>query len=493
MNRTPTELILPACVRGDTLVSALVPFPGRTAQTAFQGPAFQSPDPWTLLPLLPLRDPTRMRDLQELPHAEIVAFLAQVGKNLELPRNPFLQEALHHCERWSEIPPSLLRANFAALPALFTADAVSEVANTQIGAPFLDGWNTVTLGDGRRGAVRAFGARTVHIIAGNVPAVAAMTVIRSAITRSDAVIKTPSNDPFTATAIVRTMYATDSEHPLARHTSAAYWRGGDEEFEQQLYRPELVEKIVAWGGLDSIRYITRYIQPGLELISLDPKRSASLVGPEALADPTALADVARRIAVDAAAYNQMLCVNARVVHVITGSDPQLVSRVEQLGKLVHEAIQALPPDISTASAHLDPELQEYLHALRYSPDWYSVISGKPGAGAVVISWVGEPVDFHRLLSGRVVNLVPVDDLDTAVRSLSSWTQTVGVYPDTLKDKIRNLLPLFGVQRIVSLGIAPFLHQALPQDSIEPVRRMIKWVVDETPPPADRHQRESDLS
>ncbi len=477
MDSAPTDLILPACVRGETLLSDLVPFPGRTAQAVFQ-----SPNPRMLLPHLPLRDPARMRDLQELPHAEIVAFLDQVGRNLELARNPFLQEALARCAHWSEMPASLLRANYEQLPALFTADAVSEAANIQIGARFLDGWNTVTLRDGRRAAIRAFGARTVHIIAGNVPAVAAMTVIRSAITRSDAVIKTPSNDPFTTTAIVRTMYATDPDHPLTHHTSAAYWKGGEAEFEQKLYRPEFFEKIVAWGGLASIRHITRYIQPGLELISLDPKRSASIVGPEALADAAAMTDVARRLAVDVAAYNQMLCVNAQVIHVITGGDPQLVSRVEQLGKLVYEAVTALPPDVSTASAHLDPELQDYLDALRYSPDWYSVVSGEVGEGAVVVSRTGEPVDFHHLLSGRVANLVPVDDLDAALRSLSSWTQTVGVYPDALKDKLRNLLPLFGAQRIVSLGIAPYLHQALPQDSIEPVRRMIKWIVDETPPP-----------
>ena len=62
------------------------------------------------------------------------------------------------------------------------------------------------------------------------------------------------------------------DHPITRHLSVAYWKGGDVEFEEQLYQPHNIEKIVAWGGFASVKHVTRYIQPGLELITLDPKR-----------------------------------------------------------------------------------------------------------------------------------------------------------------------------------------------------------------------------
>src|SRR5690606_27423925 len=96
---------------------------------------------------------------------------------------------------------------------------IRETAERLVGINYLDSWveqpSEVHTGEPTR--VRAFGARCVHIIAGNVPMVGVGTVIRNAFTRSDAIIKTPSNDPLTATAIARTMVDMDPDHPLTRH------------------------------------------------------------------------------------------------------------------------------------------------------------------------------------------------------------------------------------------------------------------------------------
>src|SRR5207245_10225905 len=109
---------------------------------------------------------------------------------------------------------------------------------------YLEGWQSTPLIDGRTLSVRAFGARALHIIAGNSPIVAALTVVRNAITRSDAIIKSPSNDPFTARAIARTMQDVDPDHPLPRHLSVAYWKGGDEQIERHLYQPHNIRKLI---------------------------------------------------------------------------------------------------------------------------------------------------------------------------------------------------------------------------------------------------------
>ncbi len=479
-----TEINLPACVRGRELWADPATFTLRASATRMRTPSGVA-----LLPDLPLRDPSALRDLQELPHREIVDFLGRVGAELDIDRNPFLQEALTLGEHWSELPVEVLRASYRELPRFFHPEAVREVANNQLGPEFLDGWHRTRLADGRDAAVRAMGARTLHIIAGNTPAVAAMTIVRAALTRGDTIIKTPSNDPFTALAVIRTMYALDPGHPVSRHMSAAYWKGGDADFEERLYRPEFVEKIVAWGGLESVRHITTYLRPGLELIALDPKSSAAVIGPESLADEVVMAEVARRLAIDVAAYNQLLCVNVRVAYVITDGDLEDRSRVEDLARRVASEMRALPPDVSSPMP-LSEELADHLDGLRWSPDWYSVIGARAraraGGGrgiardeAVVVSWSGEPVDFHLMLAGRVVNIVPVPDLSTLLTGLSSATQTVAVFPERLKDEVRDTLPLYGVQRVVSLGGAPYMHQALPQDGMEPVRRMVKWIVDET--------------
>ncbi len=63
--------------------------------------------------------------------------------------------------------------------------------------------------------------------------------------------------------------------------------------------------------------------------------------------------------------------------------------------------------------------------------------------------------------------------------MTAYTQTVGVYPEALKRELRDRLPFHGAQRLVSLGHAADANVALPQDAIEPVRRMVRWIVDES--------------
>jgi hypothetical protein len=250
-----SELVIPAVVRGGCLHDDLVAFDGRGA-----GVSFRTPDPARLLDRLPLQDPGELAELYTLRFDDIVDYLAELGRRLVPDRNPFLAEALDRAQLWSDMTPPLVRASYEQLPEFFAPAVVREVADTAIGIARLEGWDTMTMGDGRSAAVRAMGARAVHIIAGNSPLIAALSIVRSVITRGDAVIKAPSNDPLTAVAIARTMVAMAPDHPITRHVSVAHWNGGTENFERHLYQPAHFEKIVAWGGLASVRHVTRYIQ-----------------------------------------------------------------------------------------------------------------------------------------------------------------------------------------------------------------------------------------
>ncbi|MHB8693906.1 MAG: acyl-CoA reductase [Solirubrobacteraceae bacterium] len=466
-------MIVPAFVRGRTVTANLVSFDGRGGHVSFE-----APDP-LMLAELPVRDPDAMRDVHALSVDEIVAYLDALGRALELSRNEYLQEALELSQQFSDMTPPLVRSSFQQLPALFEADAVREIAETTIGIPYLEGWVERRMRDGRQVAIRAIGARTVHVIAGNSPLVAALSIIRNALVRSDAIIKTPSNDPLTALAIARTMGELDPGHPITRHLSVAYWKGGEEAFEARLYQPVNVEKIIAWGGFASVKHVTRYIQPGLELIALDPKRSATIIGPEAFQSAATTRDVARRAATDIGALNQLGCVNARVVYVACGTDERGLERANLLGEVIYDELQSLPESVSTRAKWFDPELRASIDALRASPDWYRVYGGIDGEGAVIVSQLDDAVDFHRSLSGRVANLVPIDEPADALRAINAYTQTIGVYPDSLKMALRDRLPLHGAQRLVSLGYAAHPHFGVPQDAIEPLRRMAKWIVDET--------------
>ena len=121
-------------------------------------------------------------------------------------------------------------------------------------------------------------------------------------------------------------------------------------------------------------------------------------------------------------------------------------------------------------------------------DFYTVI-GNTVDGGVVISRFPDRVDFYDQLNNRVVNLVPVADLLDAIKWCDDTTQNVGIYPESLRDRLIDPFSLAGVQQFVPLsgGDAAEVYRefntnpaGLPHDGIEPMRRSVRWVIDHRP-------------
>jgi Acyl-CoA reductase (LuxC) len=464
---------VPLFLRGDVITDNLVSFETRSGSTQFQ-----APDMARYVDRLPLANPGELAELAALSFDEILDVLEALGEAMDFNHNVHLQEAFEASVFANPLPPELLLNSYQILQPLFTRANVTELADTQVGLNYLNGWVGQRQVDGRELRVRAFGSRVLHIPAGNGGLVSAVTILRSVITRSDAIIKAPSNDPLTAIAIARTLADVAPDHPITRHLVVGYWKGGDERVEDVLYQPRHIEKIVAWGGLASVKHVTRYIQPGLELIALDPKRSATIIGAEAFVDDDTMREVARRAAVDIGVANQEGCANARVIYVLSGTDDDGLANANRLGELIYEELIALPSFMSTPSVYPNRELFEHLESSRMTDDWYRVFGGEHREGAIVVSQFDEPVDYSPMLANRVANIVPVDSIDKVTAAVNAYTQTIGIYPESLKQQLRDVLPLYGAQRLTSLGYACSVAISMPQDAMEPIRRMCKWIVEE---------------
>lgn len=464
---------VPIFLRGEVITDDLVTFGTRSG-----GAEFAAPDMSKYVDRLPLASPMAMADLYDVGFDEILDVLEALGDALVFESNAHLQEAYEAARLANPLPDDMLRNSYQILKPLFARANVLEVADTQVGLDYLNGWVAQKQADGRDLRVRAFGSRVLHIPAGNGGLVSAVTILRSVITRCDAIIKAPSNDPLTAVAIARTLADVAPDHPITKHLAVAYWKGGDLAVEEALYKPEHIEKIVAWGGLASVKHVTKYIQPGLEMIALDPKRSATIIGREAFVDEATLREVASRAAVDIGVANQEGCANARVIYVMSGTDEAGLAHANRLGELIYEELLKLPEFISTPPLYPSRELFELLESSRMTEDWYRVFGGEDREGAVVVSQFDEPVDYSPMLTNRVANVVPVDSIGKVTGAVNAYTQTIGIYPESLKRELRDTLPLFGAQRLTSLGYACNVAIAMPQDAIEPIRRMCKWIVDE---------------
>jgi hypothetical protein len=470
---TERAFSVPLIIRGNVFEGDDVTHGGRGG-----GLSFTTPNVSRHIGKLALTSPGAMGDLYALSFQEILDFLSALGERLTLKGNPWVEEAFELSCLTSGLSREILQPMYVNMGKLLDPSSLREVAEQAIGIDYLEGWVERRLESGMLGRVRAFGSRSVHIVAGNAPGTSVLTVARNAVTRGDAIIKTPSNDPLTAAAVARTMIELAPDHPLTRHLSVAYWKGGDSTVEEQLYSYRNIEKIVAWGGMASIKHIAKYIQPGIELVALDPKLSSTIIGQEAFRNEDTLRYVAGALAIDGGGMNQEACVNARVVWVQSGTDAKGLAQLKRFGQMVYDALLALPRELSGPAVRMNPKLEDEIEALRLGgSDWYKVIGGGR-EGAVILSQMDEPVDFATILANRVLNLVPFDDIDTPVKAVTTYTQTIGIYPESLKRALRDILALHGAQRLVTLGHALGMPNHGIQDAIEPWRRMCRWIVDE---------------
>jgi len=475
---------IPIISRGRIIMPAgedAVEFKGRG------GSAFRSPDPHRHVHDLVLGNTALLADLNDTPMAKIVAFLAEVGQRLRLEDNRYLQESFELALKAGGLAEPILRGVYDGLPQMFEAKSLTELVDATIGIPYLDGW---VPGPGEYGnvRVRAIGTRQLHITAGNVPVVAALTIVRAALTKSDCLIKSPSNDPLTANAIARTMIEVDASHPVTKHIAVAYWKGGDELMESQIVRTSRIDKITAWGGMSSVKHIQKFLTPGIDLTGLNPKYSMSLIGKETLDSESAMDEAAMGLAVITGFYNQTACANTRIVYVEAGTDEDSIEKIVALGRRMVAAYKTLPPLISTPARARNRELEAEMEAVALDDDFYHV-EGDTLDGGFVVSKFSDRVDFYDKLNNRVVNFVPMPDLLEVVKWCDDTTQTVGVYPEAARGRLLDAFSLSGVQRMVPLsGGDPMkifkemhtLPPGMPHDGIEPMRRNVRWVIDHRP-------------
>jgi hypothetical protein len=250
--------------------------------------------------------------------------------------------------------------------------------------------------------------------------------------------------------------------------SAIYWEGGDESVERVLYRPQFFDRIVAWGGGPAIANVIRYLGPGIQLVSFDPKSSISMVGREVFDSPDTMSDVAERVATDTTVFNQEACLASRFVF-IEGDREQAESFCVTLA-------QRLAVDREFASAEGAPLPADVRGEIAVTATMGEVtIWGEcDGTGLVVLSEC--PVDFHP--SNKTSNVVMVPSLEHAVRYVNVATQTIGVYPWHRKSALRDALASAGGQRICRVGTANQYVEGSPHDAMYPLQRFVHWMGDD---------------
>src|SRR5205085_2445622 len=153
---------------------------------------------------LPLGSPSKLDDLYQLSLEQILDYYEELGKELDYQKNAYMQEACELSFHTSPATPPIVRGFYMHLPAMFDRNRIKRWLDLSVGIPYVEGWVEREI-NGSIVGIRAYGSRSLHIVAGNGPVLGALSLLRAGVTRGDIICKVPSNDPFTTAAIARTM------------------------------------------------------------------------------------------------------------------------------------------------------------------------------------------------------------------------------------------------------------------------------------------------
>ena len=101
-----------------------------------------------------------------------------------------------------------------------------------------------------------------------------------------------------------------------KEVAILYWSGSNSIIYDELFNSGNINGVLAWGGLNSIEDIRRRAYHyGIKIIDNGPKISFSVISEEALQNQNLMQDLASKIAVDIALWNQRaLCISSGYIH-----------------------------------------------------------------------------------------------------------------------------------------------------------------------------------
>jgi hypothetical protein len=312
--------------------------------------------------------------------------------------------------------------------------------------------------------VRAMPTRQLHITAGNAPEVPLVSTLRAVLTKSAAIIKLPYGATLTGALFALAAFAAAPEHPITKNLSMVYWPGGDESTENVLFMPNTFDRIVVWGSPATVTSVqSRALFT--KVISLNPRYGVSLIGREAFGN---LEKTAAKASMDVMLYNQKAC-SSSLVHYIEGTEDQANEYAEALCNMLGRWDKEMPNFVSPAAiGHL-----KRLKRGRYADaDWYvNKQGGDYSSGVAVIPGEFDILD-HPMC--RLVVVRPVAGLDDALKYLSQYVSTAGVYPEERRLELRNKMLSRGVSNVFPLGQCERVYAGMPHDGMRVLSEMVDW-------------------
>lgn len=321
--------------------------------------------------------------------------------------------------------------------------------------------------------LHATGARAaLHIFSGNVPGVAATSIIRSLLVKCPVLGKTAAAEPVLPVVFAAAVSAIDP--PIGSALAVTYWPGGTRDLEDAALRA--VEQVVHYGGADAISDVKRRAPDHVTLITHGPRISFGMVGRAALTDTPSASAVARDIAYATAVFDQQGCVSP---HTIFVEDDGGVSPAELAG-LIDSALAHLSRDLPPAPLAAEEAIA--IRQVRATAEFRAINGEKVsvlGPDRLDHTVIFDPVpELTASCLGRTLKVCPV-------HALADVARLVAPYRDVLQSaavagaggqisKVAQGLATAGVSRVTSFRQLPWPEMGWVHDGRGPLRELVRW-------------------
>ena len=192
---------------------------------------------------------------------------------------------------------------------LFKSEATKYYISQQFGdINYLDDWiekGDILLHAQPRGLI-------LHSLAGNSFVLGPLSLYYGIITKNVNLAKLASSEPYFTIRFVQSINEIDQN--LSKELGVVYWRGREKNVYKFLFNEDIIDLVIAWGGMQSIRELKKISATyGVRFIEHGPKFSFSIINKSFLGRSERLTSIAKEIAKDVTIWNQYACCSPRIV------------------------------------------------------------------------------------------------------------------------------------------------------------------------------------
>jgi hypothetical protein len=269
------------------------------------------------------------------------------------------------------------------------------------------------LGDHRRldgfcaGSYAAGAPLILHVMSGNIPALAALPVLLSLVLKSAVLVKSAAGDPMFAALLAESINEVDAD--LGRCVLVTYWRGGNQAIETAALGA--ADLVVASGSDAAVAALAS--RAPRRFIGHGHKVSFAAVGKECLLDGESAQDVARRLAYDVCLWDQQGCLSPQLCYVESGGTLTAHEFAAALARSLADYAVSLPP------RRLGFEEQAEVLRFRQQAEWHTARTALASSGTT--DWsisVEEDADFAPTCLNRCIRLKVVGELAEMAAALA---------------------------------------------------------------------------